>query len=761
MKTRSVLLIQILTVLICIIAPLSLLFGFYMHDEFSLSVAENAKMSQSNVQYAASNLSLFKEMIVTEAARIASADYVQQLSGILKYQDVLKSAQIQNQLNSTVSRLASAQYADIRLKSVYLYQLSAEYVLTSDKGVQQIDDFDDVGWLQLYEDQVEEYNLSHLGFWASREVPEVDIARYGAIGQPERVISYVYGLTPALSKIYGILTMNFDMDAIAQLINEGLGDTDSVMLLINDQGTVICHPDSERIGENWGQTAAIQKILTSSSLSGSFTVEGSNDLYAYCNAGIDDWILVSVHSSRPFVAQTLAVSMRYLIYLLACLLVGGLTCYFILNRILSPVKAIVKKLNRADVPLAPSNNEFQIISHALSHLQQQESTLHRLLDSSHESVRQLTLKKLLDGTVDHTEVGIAWPHRYFVTVLFCVDNARAFRQEATRQERRSFRLECIGWVDEHLSAPGMCMGIELDECTVAAVVNSDLDEDLLMTELVRLLERSRGALTRSVSVGIGSIEDEQALLALSLRNARMALRERLRAGHGSISVWHESLLSPIHDSYPVELEQRLRAALDTVHPELTLDILVGIRENLALLPSDDIEHAMYRLMDVLLEYLQDYHLEMQALLPDNLPISGPGDIETLDEFIVMLHTLTNAIMAQALAKQAQSSYIAGISSYIETHFTHDIDFEQMAAEIGISYSYMRRIAHEHLHTSLLDMVHRVRIEQAKMLLVKTDMPVKVIAAQIGYTTTQSFERFFRKFNHMTATDYRNSQANAE
>lgn len=763
MKKHSVLMVQILTILICIVLPLSLLFGLYMREVFSLSVQENAKMAQSNVQYAASNLSLFKDMVITEAARIASSDFVQQLADVKRYDRAIGDAKTLNRLNATVSRLASAQYADPRLHSVYLYQTGTDYILTSDKGVQLLNGFDDVGWLATYAEQAEAYQINRLGFWAGREVPAVDMMRYGAIGRPSRVISYIYGMTPALSKINGILVMNFDMSAIARLINEGLSDTDSMMLLIDADGTVICHVDEPLIGQDWSSEPFVQEVLGASSLSGSFALKepsfpllgdaGSN-LYAYCDAGIDRWILVTIHSSRPFVAQTQAVSARYLAYLLGCLLLGALACYYIFNRILRPVRAIVRRFSQ-DTSRTPSGNEFHVVSDALLQLEAQETTLRRLLDSSHESMRQLALKRTLEGTMD-VDGGdhFAWRYAGFIAVIVSMDGARALQQDMTPLERRSLRLRCIAWAQQLPGVLGTCAGVELGEYGVALVVNTDMDAGQLVAALVPFFAQARQQLGHSVSIGIGSLEDEEALLSLSLRNARMALRERLRTGHGSTNVWHESLLSPVQNQYPLELEQQLAAALDTAQREPACQALDHIREVLLLLPSDGIIYAMYRLMGMLSEYLLANQLDMQSLAPDELSISGPNDIETVDEFIALSAVCVEAVIAAALDRQEGSPHIEAIVAYIDAHYTEDIQFEAMAAEIGISYSYMRRIVHEHLRCSLLDMVHRRRMEHAVRLLLETTMPVKAIAAEVGYNTTQSFERFFRKLYYMTATEYR-------
>ena len=82
----------------------------------------------------------------------------------------------------------------------------------------------------------------------------------------------------------------------------------------------------------------------------------------------------------------------------------------------------------------------------------------------------------------------------------------------------------------------------------------------------------------------------------------------------------------------------------------------------------------------------------------------------------------------------------------------------MAKEIGISYSYMRKIVYELTGKSLMDYINALRIEKAKRLLLESDLTMTQIASEVGYFNAQSFNRFFRKFEGMAPSSYKASKS---
>jgi YesN/AraC family two-component response regulator len=78
----------------------------------------------------------------------------------------------------------------------------------------------------------------------------------------------------------------------------------------------------------------------------------------------------------------------------------------------------------------------------------------------------------------------------------------------------------------------------------------------------------------------------------------------------------------------------------------------------------------------------------------------------------------------------------------------------MAADLGISYSYMRRLVREATGRSVLDNINQLRVREAKYLLLSTEKSVAEIAREMGYRNIQSLNRYFKKYEGFTPGEFR-------
>ena len=74
--------------------------------------------------------------------------------------------------------------------------------------------------------------------------------------------------------------------------------------------------------------------------------------------------------------------------------------------------------------------------------------------------------------------------------------------------------------------------------------------------------------------------------------------------------------------------------------------------------------------------------------------------------------------------------------------------------VGIISQRLTPMFQEQLSMGIAEYVNYCRIEEAKKLLVSTKLTVKKIGEEVGYSTTDTFTRNFRKLENLTPTEYR-------
>ena len=109
------------------------------------------------------------------------------------------------------------------------------------------------------------------------------------------------------------------------------------------------------------------------------------------------------------------------------------------------------------------------------------------------------------------------------------------------------------------------------------------------------------------------------------------------------------------------------------------------------------------------------------------------------------------------APPAEDQTVQDAVRYIDEHFSQDLSVEDVAASVSLSYSHLSRRFKACTDYSIHEYVTHCRLREAQNLLLGTDMPLKRIAASVGYRSEASFIVAFQSKRGCTPTEYRNRQ----
>lgn len=123
---------------------------------------------------------------------------------------------------------------------------------------------------------------------------------------------------------------------------------------------------------------------------------------------------------------------------------------------------------------------------------------------------------------------------------------------------------------------------------------------------------------------------------------------------------------------------------------------------------------------------------------------------------------TCLLLAQLYASTLVHTPSAGEASRVIQHAqemmldskTHDLPLEEMARQLGTSYSSFRRTFREHTGVGPHQYRLHLKLRHARDLLSKTELSIKEIAFQSGFEEEQYFCRFFKNAMGRTPSSYR-------
>ncbi len=107
---------------------------------------------------------------------------------------------------------------------------------------------------------------------------------------------------------------------------------------------------------------------------------------------------------------------------------------------------------------------------------------------------------------------------------------------------------------------------------------------------------------------------------------------------------------------------------------------------------------------------------------------------------------------------ARTSRIADtVVRYLQERVGEPFDAARMERELHFAFDYLARCLKRHTGLSPLQYLHRLQVEQAKALLLRTDLPVQRIGERVGQPNGAYFGRLFRRHVGSTPAAYRAAQ----
>ena len=98
--------------------------------------------------------------------------------------------------------------------------------------------------------------------------------------------------------------------------------------------------------------------------------------------------------------------------------------------------------------------------------------------------------------------------------------------------------------------------------------------------------------------------------------------------------------------------------------------------------------------------------------------------------------------AQRRPEEGAAEPVRQAVQFIREHLNEELGLKRLAAEVHVSPSHLIRLFRQEMNRSPHEYIVLARMDRAKYLLKTTSLPVKAIAAEVGYQTESSFTGTF-------------------
>ena len=281
-------------------------------------------------------------------------------------------------------------------------------------------------------------------------------------------------------------------------------------------------------------------------------------------------------------------------------------------------------------------------------------------------------------------------------------------------------------------------------------------------ERIEIIEKTRTMIRKlkqyvdvKFRAGIGSVV-KLSECARSYEEGQRALRK----SEGSVAhVADLPIMVSYEDNYPIEEERRL------------FEMTEKGNENEALIAANRffgwmVENYGDHIYDIKLKVLEfvlwaehlaieeggmEYHfLSRQDYLPQILALNTLDEIQ---QWFVSKIGAASRDVVQSKEKQSSSS-VERAKAYIAQRYNKDISLDEVSREVDISPYYFSKLFKEETGSNFIEYLTALRINKAKQLLGGSDMSMKEICTEVGYSDPNYFSRIFKKNVGVTPTEYK-------
>lgn len=744
-------LLQLALILFCIMAIPTAILTWYSGAQILRN--SEAAIGESTLAGLNANRKLNENALANlaqDTSRLAATNIFDRIRSFGTYSEINSNY---NNVSSALAVMKELMNLNRRVDGVYssyFHLDDSDYVISTDNGITKLEHYESLEWTTA----ALEGRRGISGVWVPRK-----------LDSGVNVVSYVYPLNRLSSTTHGLIVVNMRESQIGNYLHETeVGDSN--YLLLDGEGQIISFKDKSLLLTDGLELPFLREILTQESGEGYMFHEFKDQrmVYAWSRSAVSGWWNINWSSMDELMSKSRDMQRNIILLTGAIILLGTVMAVVLATWLSRPVRQLVRTIrSRSDLDVV-NKNELAFLDMAFKRLQEEEESLFRLLQEREQDTRSLALHRLMHGEVP-VRITEIFPEPYYRIAVVSIDQYRRYAGKTNLETRGYYRYLLITKYESLFPENMLVRCVYHNEGCIAIVLNFGPDgqgNSLIHPALEAVREQTAELLGHSVTIGVSGLAEAPEMIPQRLFEAMEVIKRRMIKGAGSIMYWEDEAENSRKYMDTASSERRILNFLDAGNLDCIFKELQIIRSQIASEENISYDNIMFiynQLMGVTIKHLRENHTGTGRM------IMGRGNVysilaamDTLDELEEYLREFFREIVQSLDSGSGETNYGERIIHYLKDNYREEIVFEDMAKEIGISYSYMRKIVYELTGKSMIDYLNQLRIEKAKQLLMDTDLTIKQIAAEVGYYNVQSFNRFFRKYEGMPPSSYKSAKS---
>ena len=506
---------------------------------------------------------------------------------------------------------------------------------------------------------------------------------------------------------------------------------------------------------------------------------GEKAAVTFKKSSYNDWKYVSVIPASLFMEKLEYI--RRLTYgsLFLCLLLAGLITYACIQRNYKPLdELLVLFKNSKDLQFNGKYNEYSFIRQAIHKTMDENNKINDKLMEQNKGLRSLFLARLLKGREGNgvhvndllAAYNIQFISDYFAVIAFYIDNIdRIF--EDSRELEPPQRIKLIQFimtnvVEELANRKNRGYMTEADEMMVC-LLNLDEQQKAAWKEDVSGIVSEAQKLVREnyhfeFTVAVSGLHETLIGIPHAYSEALLVMEYKKVMARDDPVFYDGMDIQPEADYYyPLEKEYQLINCIkagDTGGAGILLDDIFAKNFGKRAPSIEIVRCLMFNMVSTMLKTMNDIRNNYRYNFLEELkPVDALMQCGTIGQMKQKMLDIIKSVCEyqKEYNKNTDFSIRDRVIEFVDKNYNNmTLGNSAIAEALDLNPDYVSAAFKRQTGEGLLDYIHTVRIENAKRALKDCSCNIDEIAGKVGYSSTRTFMRLFKKHEGITPGKFR-------
>jgi YesN/AraC family two-component response regulator len=583
-------------------------------------------------------------------------------------------------------------------------------------------------------------------------------------GRKKNGLMLTYSLPIGSRKqVLGTIAVICDRDILANIMQKMSYAEQTQVYIVDNQNRLVTSTTGTEFPEGFNLS-----LLKNSS--GNLFIPINDEEYsvAYISSDVMEWKYVSIIPKSLFQKKLNNIRFFSAFGLSLCILFGCICAYALSKANYKKVRALTNKIEEGVFPESFSGNELDLIGHYIELTEEYKKEISRKLKNHNEELKEKYCRDLLYGIMQEkanaTKIlercGIIFNSDIFAVMIIPQETISSSQEKSISVYKKV--IENV--IEQKSDDKVMFFGCQIDN-KIAYILNIFADSPKKTVEAA--IEQIYDVIVQKFhiqfTVAVSDIHEGQFGITTAFKEAQEMLEYQEVSGRSGVLFYSYIKAAPskYQDILPLEMQQRIINCIKGMDIKRAKEIMndaieklrnesaisLGMGKCVMFSMMNTITQALHELSNALGHNLLDFDEFVERLLKcqNILEIKYVLD----DIFKIIENELTQ------IGEIEKNKFIEKIKEYVnQNHMKYSLNISNVAEYIKMNPTYLSRRFKEQTGENLLDYINRIRIANAKNLLINPKLSVNRIAQLVGYVNGNAFIRSFKRYEGITPGNYR-------